>query len=482
MPATSKKKTVRVGLLITAALAVLMIFLFFIGSEQKIWSRKNEYEVRFVDVAGLAEGNPVKISGVTVGVVKDITLPRDPKQPDVKIQLMVDRKYAERIRTDSRARLKKLGLLAGDAYIDVTPGNPRFPELEPGSIIPAQKQTNVEQLISSGEDLVDNLVQISYSMKNILSRVDRGEGLLGELTSSPETKQRITDTALTTLNKTNALLTHIESGRGLIGRLVYDDKYANELTGSLVTTMHSLQTVSGDIEKSFASGTGTIPALMKDPEGKKKIFDLVDNLRTTSANLALFSASLQKGEGLVPRLLNDKAYGDQAMTEFTGLLTQLNQTVAKINSGQGTAGKLIADPSVYESINDILIGINESKLLRWLIRNRQESGIEKRYNEQQKSAPAVEPVTTPTPKPAATSSEAPPPAEVPVIATPTTTTASATPQTSAAPADTTTTAAPATPPATATQPATTTTQPPTTATQPATNATQPPTTTTAPPQ
>jgi len=27
---------------------------------------------------------------------------------------------------------------------------------------------------------------------------------------------------------------------------------------------------------------------------------------------------------------------------------------------------------VYESINDILIGINESKLLRWLIRNRQQ--------------------------------------------------------------------------------------------------------------
>ena len=178
-----KEKTIRVGLLVAASLIVLMIFVFFIGSEQKIFSRKNEYKVRLDNVTGLAEGNPVKISGVTVGVIKDITLPRDPKMRDVDIELMVDRKYADRIRTDSRARLKKLGLLAGDSYIDISPGSPKFDALEPGAMIPAARQTNVDQLISSGEDLVDNFVQISYSLKNILGRVDRGEGLIGELTT-----------------------------------------------------------------------------------------------------------------------------------------------------------------------------------------------------------------------------------------------------------------------------------------------------------
>src|SRR5260370_16625326 len=109
---SSKEKTVRVGILVSGALVVLMIFLFFIGAEQKIFSRKNEYEVRFDSVAGLAEGNPVKISGVTVGVVKDIVLPRDPKQKDVNIRLMVDRKFAERIRPDPRARLNTPALPA----------------------------------------------------------------------------------------------------------------------------------------------------------------------------------------------------------------------------------------------------------------------------------------------------------------------------------------------------------------------------------
>ena len=387
----------RVGALVTSALVVLMVFVFFIGSEQKIFARKNEYQARFDSVQGLAEGNPVRLSGVTIGVVKDITLPRDPKKPDVQISLMIDRKYGERIRADSRARLKKLGLLAGDSYIDITPGNPKFAVLEPGSIIPAQRQTNVDQLISSGEDLVDNFVQISYSMKNILGRVDRGEGLLGELTTQPETKQRMTDTLLTALNKTNALLQHVESGHGLVGKLVYDDKYANQLTASLNASLASLQSVAGNIQRSFESGSGALPALLSDPDGKKKVTDLVENLRMASQNLATFSGSLQSGQGLVPRLLNDKQYADQALSEFNGLIAQLNTTVTKINSGEGTAGKLLADPSVYESINDILIGINESKLLRWLIRNRQSKGIDKRYQTQQKpgaTAPPI-PVTTP---------------------------------------------------------------------------------------
>lgn len=423
MAPTSKDKTIRVGVLITVALVVLMVSLFFIGSESKVWARKNEYDVRFESVAGLAEGNPVKISGVTVGVVRDIKLPRDPKKRAVEISLMVDRKYAERIRGDSRARLKKLGLLAGDSYIDITPGDPRFPAVEPGSVIPAQRETNVDQLISSGEDLVDNFVQISYSLKNVLARVDRGEGLIGELTTAPETKQRLTDTFLLTLNKTNAALAHMESGRGVAGKLLYDDKFADQLTTSLLGSAQALQTVATGIQKGLESGNGVLPALINDPEGKKKVYDLIENLRTTSANLATFSNSLQTGQGLVPRLINDKAYGDQALNEFTNLVHQLDETVTKLNTGQGTAGKMITDPSVYESINDILIGINESKLLRWLVRNRQQSGIQRRYNEEQKAAPAppVPPVgvdgATPPP-----SSTAPPP-----VTTTTTTTSTAPP-------------------------------------------------------
>lgn len=391
MAKSTAAKTTRVGLLVASALILLMVFLFFIGSEQKIFARKNEYEVRLENVTGLAQGNPVKMSGVTIGVIREIRLPIDPKLKSVEIVVMIDRKFAERIRGDSRIRMKKLGLLTGDAYIDVSPGTLRFPELEPGSLIPSQRQTDVESIISSGEDLVDNLVQISYSLKNILQRVDRGEGLLGEITTAPETKQRLTDTLLTTLNKTNAALAHMESGKGVAGKLIYDDTYAEELTASIGAAARSLQSVTATVQRGFESNEGLVPALLNDPEGKRRIYEVVENLRLTSANLSAFTATVQTGQGLLPRLINDKEYGDAALNEFGLLVRQLNEVVTKINKGEGTAGKIIADPSLYESVNDILIGINESKLLRWLIRNRQQTGIEKRYDEAVE-APAVQPL------------------------------------------------------------------------------------------
>ena len=386
----SKDRTIRVGLLVSGALIILMVFVFFIGSEQKIFARKNEYEVRLENVTGLSQGNPVRMSGVTIGTIRDIKLPHDPKQKQVEIVLSIDRSYGERVRGDSRVRLKKLGLLTGDTYIDVSPGTPRFPALEPGSIIPSQKGTDVEALITSGEDLVENLVQISYSLKNILGRVDRGEGLIGELTTQPETKQRITDTFLTTLNKTNAALTHMESGKGVMGKLLYDDKYAEELTVSISGAARSMETLTANINRSFESGDGLVPALMNDAEAKTRVYELIENLRVTSANLSAFTNAMQTGEGLVPRLINDREYGDQALNEFSGLVRQLNEVVTKINTGEGTAGKLLTDPSMYESINDILIGINESRLLRWLIRSRQQVGIERRV-EERKQVPAVPP-------------------------------------------------------------------------------------------
>jgi len=403
----------RIGALVAGSLLLLMVFLFFIGSEQKLFARKIEYQVRFESVSGLAEGNPVKLSGVTIGVVKDIRLPQDPSQRSVVIGLSVDKKFSERIRRDSRARLKKLGLLTGDSFVEISPGLPNQPVLVEGSLIPSQKQTNVDSLITSGEDLVDNFVQISYSLKNILNRVDRGEGLIGELTSKPQNKQRLTDTLLVTLNKTNGILGRVESGRGLVGKLVFDDAYSEQLTTSLSSSLNSLQLVMTNLRSSFDSGEGIVPALLSDPVGKKKVMELVENLRVTSENLTTFSQGLKTGDGLVPRLVNDKKFADETLKEFNLLVKQLSEVARKLNEGEGTAGKLIADPAVYESINDILIGINESKMLRWLVRNRQEKGIETRF-EDEKSPPPPAPGSV-DPKSRITPPGEPQPPKVPPV-------------------------------------------------------------------
>lgn len=452
-------RTFKVGLLVAISLLTLMTFLFFIGSEEKTFSKKNHYVVLLESAAGLAEGNPVQMAGVNVGSVQDIQLPKDPKKRSVTITIAIQKKYSERVRTDSRAKLRKLGLIAADSYIDVSLGSPTEPRLPPGSIIPSAKATNVDQLLASGGDLVDNFAQISVSLRNILSRVDRGEGLLGELTTQPATKQRLTDTLLATLNKTNNLLDHVRGGHGLVGKLIYDDNYSAQLTGSLQTSAASLQSIMQNLQHGIESGEGMVPALLTDPRGKKNVIALVENLRVTSENVAALTNSMKTGEGIVPRLMSDKEYADQTLDEFRLLVRRLNETARKLNEGEGTAGRLIADPSVYESINDILIGINESKLLRWIIRNRQSKGIETRYKAATGSKPVATDDSKKDAKPVAPPDQPPVVAPPPVANPPATSTSPAEP-TSTAPATDTATPPPPTdtaPPSTDTTGSTTTT-------------------------
>jgi phospholipid/cholesterol/gamma-HCH transport system substrate-binding protein len=399
-------RSIRVGAVVAASQAVLMVFLFFIGAEQKIFSRKNEYRLRIGNVSGLAEGNPVQLAGVRIGSVKEIQLPENPASQAVDITISVDEKYEGRIRQDSQARVRKLGLIASDSYIEISPGSPQQAILPPGSVIPSARGTDVDKLLASGEDLVTNFLQISYSLRNVLARVDRGEGVLGELTTDRPGEPGLSASLQSTLNRTNAILTEVESGRGVLGRLIYDDRMGTELTGSLRASAKALETITTSIER----GEGALGALLTDPQGKERVDRLVENLALTSENLAAFSQSITTGEGLLPRLLNDREYGDETLREFQLLVSRLGETARKLNEGEGTAGRLISDPSVYEAINDIVIGINESKLLRWFIRDRQQKGIETRYKAAQQSQPQPQP---PVVQPAASDGDSAPPAQPP---------------------------------------------------------------------
>lgn len=416
---TENARNVRIGLLVTAATTALLIFLFFIGSEQKLFAKKFDYEVRFSSAQGLAEGNPVHMAGVNVGVVKEIRLPERASEKFVEITISVDRKFAARIREDSTARLKKLGLIASDSYVDIAPGSPESPPLKPRSDIPAARQANVDELLGQGEDLVDNFVRISFSLRNVLERVDRGEGLLGELTTDPKTKEKVTDTLVGTLAKVNSVLDNIEKGRGLVGRLVADDAYAEQVLTSLGQTAASMQTIASSIETGFETGEGTIPALMNDPAQKEKVLALIANLEIVSKRLVTLSEGFEGKGGVIPRLIKDEPYADQTLRDFQQMTAHLSLVTKQLAEGNGTASRLIQDPAVYESLNDVLIGINESKMLRWLIRRSQAKGIEERYRAERASAgnnnaaPLVAPVPDELLPPPASLEPTPAPRPVP---------------------------------------------------------------------
>jgi phospholipid/cholesterol/gamma-HCH transport system substrate-binding protein len=383
-----KAREVRVGLVILAAVVALAAGIFLIGSKNNLFSHKARYYVEFNSVSGLKPGSPVQLDGVDVGSIEKVVLPENPQKKDIRVWIRVERDYAARLRgpadpkalvkdqVASRARIKTLGLL-GDKYIDINSGSPLYPPIpEEGEILAAQP-TNVDALIASGEDVMDNVVEITHSLNTILGRMERGEGILGQLTSdNPQGKQLMT--SLTGASDSlQRIALKVESGQGLLPRLLNDRAMGDQLA-------RSLDRFQGLLDQA-QHGPGLLPGLLNDPASRTEFNETLASLHKVAQDLQGFTADLESSDALVPRLVKDKAYGREVTEQLRQFVKNLNDVSAKLDKGKGTAAQLINDPKIYDAVNDIVVGVNQSRALRWLIRNRQKKGIEKRYGDTKKA-------------------------------------------------------------------------------------------------
>lgn len=382
-PKAQGREARRVGLLVLGAVVVLAAGIFLIGERNNLFQRKNRYFVEFQGVSGLKPGNPVQLNGVDVGTVEQVILPEDPNNEFIRVWISVDRSYAGRIRApaapvrkeakpQSVARIKTLGLL-GDKYVEITSGSPEYPVIPSDGQIPSATPTNVDALLASGEDVMDNVVEISASLSTILGRMERGEGLLGQLTSDTAEGQRMQESILGTFETVQRIAEKVESGDGPLPRLINDRAMADRLAASLDRFESILAKAEG--------GEGLLPGLLNDPGAKARFDDTLATLNQVAKDVQGLTADLESSEALLPRLLKDERYGREVTEEIRSIVDRLGTVSERLTSGEGTAGKLINDPQIYEAVNDVILGINESRILRWLIRNRQKAGIEKRYED-----------------------------------------------------------------------------------------------------
>lgn len=362
----------KVGALIVAALAAFAISIFLVGERNNLFVPTNEYFIHFKNVGGLASGNPVQLSGVTVGKVERVVLPAAVDEELLTVWISLDGRYGERIREDSVARIKTLGLL-GDKYIEVSSGSPTSTAVPVGGEIKAAAPTDVDQLLTSGEDAVDNVVAISYSLRSILDRVNAGEGLLGELLMASDTGEQVKKSVVDTLGNFEVISSRIASGQGTLGHLLADDALAVRAEGAIAR-------LEGLLEQ-LETGDGALPALIGDPKMKAEVVETLSSLKSAAKGSDELVAQFQDNEGLLQKFLTDEAFAEEVASDLEQLLENLNQVSAKLARGDGAVAQMINDPQLYQAMNDIVVGINESKILRWLIRNRQKSGIEKRFEE-----------------------------------------------------------------------------------------------------
>lgn len=304
----------RVGILVAAMLALVVVAVMTLGGRLGVFEKKYPLYTAMPSVSGLTPGAPVRLAGVDVGSVDAIRFMEASERDSIAqrllsaygdslgdravlVRFMVNEGVQAKITRSSRAKTGTVGLL-GDKYLDLEVGDPRDPVLRAGDLVMNERPIDYEGLIARAAEGVEELVASLEGSREIIARVNRGEGTLGRLINDPE---------------------------------LYNDWV--QLSGETRGLLNRIQ-----------SGEGTLPSLLNDPA-------LYDRLVETTADLQRLTTRLEAGEGTLGRLVQDPAlYEDLVETVREG-----QSLVHEMRTGEGTMARLINDPSLYERLNRLVI-------------------------------------------------------------------------------------------------------------------------------
>ena len=365
-------RRLKVGLFTAALLGLLALTILVIGRKQGLFISHVRYRAEFQNVAGLVPGAQVWLNGVVVGVVEDVELPEDPALPRITVTFKIREELAARVRADSRVRIRTLGLL-GDRYLELSSGTPLQPLLPEGSLVPSVEPTDIAEALSQGGEAMGNVVAITGSLRRILEKMERGEGVLGALVNQPSDGKSFSNELSQVISRLGEILANIQQGRGFLGKLVTDpqgEKLFAELQRTTAAASHLVASLQQDLGREDTA----LGYLLKSPEGREQLAKTLHSVARASEALAAAAQELASGQGTLPRLLADKEFADTFLSDLAQLTHALAGVAKKLDEGQGSAGKFLNDPKLYDDLENVVRGVQESSLLRWFVRNRRQAG------------------------------------------------------------------------------------------------------------
>jgi phospholipid/cholesterol/gamma-HCH transport system substrate-binding protein len=353
----------RIGAFILIGLVVFLAIIYLLGAQARYFERKYALTAEFTEVGGLIEGATVRLAGVQIGRVTKVELPPEPGGK-VQVTLTLARRFADRVRRNSEARIVTQGLL-GDKLVEITIGSADAPPLKPGDTIATRNPFEMQEMFSAGAETLAQVNQLAVTLRKTMDRVDRmtdevekGKGWLHVLIyEEPESLRRLN--AL--LTSTQQLLAQAQNDESAVGVLLSRD------SGKSVRSLLAAMDAFGRAAQKPDAGEGLLPTLLYDPQYK----DVARDLQVVTRNFRDVSEKLAHGQGLLGGLLKDD--GDatlgQAAADFRVAMANLRVVTDRLKAGEGTMGALLADPTVYENLVQFLEGARRSFLLRSLIRS-----------------------------------------------------------------------------------------------------------------
>lgn len=335
-----------VGVFMLAVLALLLFFTVVISGVDLLRGRSRVRRViKFENVGGLRQQDPVMVRGMPVGNVLDLALEPGHILVTISIDDRVQFRDGYEISVTSTSVLGGSSLTIKEGTGSPVPvdseliGNPLTNWAEDlGELI-----SDLREAVSDSDlkGIIENLNKASRSIAVLAARVENGEGTLGKLFSEDA---KLYNDLESTVGSLKTVAGRLENGEGALGKLLTEDTVYTDLKA----TMASVKTVAGRLE----SGRGMIGKLLSEDD------TLYTDLAESVKNIRSVTGKIDAGEGMLGRLIADN--GDSSlMADLEASAKSLRVVLERLENGEGTLGHLSKDDTIAVEVEGAIKDVRQ---------------------------------------------------------------------------------------------------------------------------
>lgn len=314
-----KKKSTKLvsAIFIIAGSALFLIAIFVIGSKQNLFTSTMKIQSVFETVSGLLEGSSVRFNGISVGTVTHIEIISGKK---VRVEMTIVSSVRKFIKRDSKVKVITEGLI-GNKIIEIDPGSENVQSVNDGDLLESIRPIEAEDIIKSMKETGDNASIITKDVANIVSKIDQGEGTLGQLINNKSM-----------YNDVDSSLHGFTTSAGMVNNVLRKvSSSVDVITTEVIPMTQRIRDITQDIAeitRKMNSSESVVGTLLTDSNFANNLKSLIRNADQTTANLEQGSFSFsQNMEALKHNFLfkgyfEDIGYWDK--TDYEKNVSDLN--------------------------------------------------------------------------------------------------------------------------------------------------------------
>ena len=251
MKVASVQTKINLGIFVIVVALLIGLSIIIASDHIRLFNRSRSFEAHFDNTIGLVAGAPVRMGGVEVGQVTQITITPKDQGFTISSKLSIDSPYFDLISKNASVSLDTLGLL-GDKFVALNPGKGSGdPPLAENALIPTIDLQGFNSLVKTSADIMDHA-------NNSVKKID---GFTAGLPNTNEVRD-MSDDFKASARSLHQLITSLTSKDSFFA--VLNDAHSKALLNKTLVSLESAASHTDSIVKKLDSGQGTLGALIND--------------------------------------------------------------------------------------------------------------------------------------------------------------------------------------------------------------------------